>query len=193
MRRRRFTRAGPRRLKWAGTGSGPARRKRRSPETPWWRNGSSRDAFRLATGAVRRRNDGFRSMPLPPFLRKILRFAVVGLTVMLFFMGLNWLFGRWVGPTAAFLLAYPPALVLHYSLNKWWTFGCARTDTTRQVSEYLVMVAITFVVQYGFFWLAHEQLGLPGWLSAGVANAAQMALSFVIMQRRVFRTGVDAA
>jgi len=128
-------------------------------------------------------------MTIPPVIIKLLRFGLVGLTVMIFFMGLNWLFGRWVGPTAAFLLAYPPALVLHYSLNKWWTFGCARTDTARQVSEYLIMVAVTFVVQYAFFWLAHDWFGLPGWLSAGVGNAGQMALSFVIMQRRVFKAG----
>jgi putative flippase GtrA len=119
-------------------------------------------------------------------IQRLVRFATVGLVVMAWFMGLNWAFARWVSPTAAFLLAYPPALALHYSLNKWWTFGCERTDTARQVSEYLVMVALTFVVQYAFFWLAHERLGLAGWLSAGVANAAQMALSFIIMQRRVF-------
>lgn len=123
----------------------------------------------------------------PELVRRLLRFAIVGGTVMVFFMGLNWLFGRWVGATAAFFLAYPPALALHYSLNKWWTFGCGRTDTAKQVSEYLVMVAITFVVQYAFFWLAHRWLGLPGWFSAGVANAAQMTLTFVIMQRRVFK------
>ena len=120
------------------------------------------------------------------FIQRLCRFAVVGLMVMLFFMGLNWLFGHWLGFIGAFLAAYPPALGLHYALNKWWTFGCARTDTGRQISEYLGMVAITFVVQYGFFWLAHEQWGLAGWVSAGVANAAQMALSFLIMQRRVF-------
>lgn len=126
-------------------------------------------------------------MPLKPeLIQRLLRFAIVGLLVMAFFMGLNWLFGRWLGPTGAFLAAYPPALLLHYSLNKWWTFGCARSDTGRQISEYLVMVVITFGVQYAFFWLAHDRLALAGWLSAGVANAAQMALSFVIMQRRVF-------
>lgn len=122
----------------------------------------------------------------PELMRQLLRFAVVGAIVMVFFMGLNWLFGRFTGPTVAFLLAYPPALALHYALNKWWTFGCRRTDTARQVSEYLGMVAATFVVQYVFFWLANTQFGWPGWLSAGFANAAQMVLSFVIMQRRVF-------
>lgn len=123
----------------------------------------------------------------PELVRRLLRFAIVGGAVMVFFMGLNWLFGRWVGAIAAFFLAYPPALALHYSLNKWWTFGCERTDTAKQVSEYLAMVAVTFVVQYAFFWLAHRWFGLPGWFSAGVANAAQMALTFVIMQRRVFK------
>lgn len=124
--------------------------------------------------------------------RRVFRFAVVGATVMFFFMGLNWLFGRWVGASMAFLLAYPPALILHYVLNKWWTFGCERTDTIRQVSEYLGMVLVTFIVQYVFFWIAHEKMGLAGWLSAGFANAAQMVLSFVIMQRRVFASAVSA-
>lgn len=119
-------------------------------------------------------------------IKRLVRFATVGLVVMAWFMGLNWALARWASPTGAFLLAYPPALALHYSLNKWWTFGCERTDHARQVSEYLVMVAVTFVVQYAFFWLVHDRLGLVGWLAAGVANAAQMALSFVIMQRRVF-------
>lgn len=122
----------------------------------------------------------------PELIRRLVRFALVGGTVMVFFMGLNWLIGRWTGPTAAFLLAYPPALALHYTLNKWWTFGCERTDTARQVGEYLVMVVVTFVVQYAFFWLAHDWIGLPGWVAAGIGNAGQMALSFVIMQRRVF-------
>lgn len=122
----------------------------------------------------------------PELVRRLARFAVVGAIVMLFFTGLNWLLGRWMGATAAFLLAYPPAVTLHFLLSKWWTFGCERTDVSRQVSEYLAMVAITFVVQYAFFWLANSVLGLPGWLSAGIANAAQMVLTFVIMQRKIF-------
>ena len=117
---------------------------------------------------------------------RLLRFGVVGLTVMGIFMGLNWLFGRSWGETTAFMVAYPPAVLLHFCLYNWWTFGCERADVSRQITEYLVMVAITFIVQYGFFWLAHTWWGLAGWLAAGVANAGQMALSFLIMQRRVF-------
>ena len=122
----------------------------------------------------------------PELIARLARFVVVGATVMFFFMGLNWMFGLWMDATVSFLLAYPPALALHYSLSKWWTFGCDRADTVKQVSEYLVMVAVTFVVQLAIFKLAHDLLDLAGWLAAGVANAAQMVLTFLIMQRRVF-------
>lgn len=132
----------------------------------------------------------------PELTRRLFRFAVVGGSVAVLFMGLNKLFGLSMGLWPAYLLAYPPALALHYALNKWWTFGCDRTDTVRQVSEYLLMTAITFVVQSAFFWLAGGILGLAGWLSAGIANVAQMVLSFVIMQRKVFagaKAGPDDA
>jgi putative flippase GtrA len=119
-------------------------------------------------------------------IRRLIRFGTVGVVVMFSFMAMNWLLGHWCSALVAFLVAYPPAVTLHFCLNKWWTFGCARTDMGRQVTEYLVMVAVTFVVQFGFFWLAHDLCGLAGWLAAGVANAAQMALSFLIMQRKVF-------
>lgn len=105
---------------------------------------------------------------------------------MAFFMGSNWLLARWFTPTIAFLIAYVPAVTLHFTLNKWWTFGCERTDTIRQISQYLFAVAVTFVVQLVFFWCAHELLHVPGWLAAGIANAGQMILSFCLLQWHVF-------
>src|ERR1019366_1657496 len=102
------------------------------------------------------------------------RYAIVGLTVMAFFMGLNAALGHWFRPQAAFLISYVPAVALHFSLNKWWTFGCQRTDAARQVAEYLGMVGVTFVVQWGVFTLAHGFWGVRPWLAAGLANATQM-------------------
>ncbi len=125
-------------------------------------------------------------------IHRLLRFAVVGVVVMGVFMGLNKLFSYWWTEHIAFLAAYPPAVTLHFCLNKWWTFGCTRVDMHRQIGEYFGMVVITFVVQYAFFWLAHSVFGLAGWLAAGVANGAQMVLSFLLMQRRVFGRSVDA-
>jgi len=117
---------------------------------------------------------------------QVVRFCVVGGTVMIFNVGLVGLLSLWLGRQAAFLLAYPPTLMMHFGLNKWWTFGCRRTDTGRQVFEYLVMVAVTFVIQ----WVVYTALGawtaLPPWLCAAGAIAAQMAVTFVMMRQRVF-------
>lgn len=116
----------------------------------------------------------------------MLRFAVVGLVVMLVFMGLNWLLGHGLGKQAAFLLSYPPALGLHFCLNRRWTFGCRRPDLHRQVRDYLAMVVATFLIQWAVFSALEAWTPLPGWIAAGVANAAQIAVTFVVMQRRVF-------
>lgn len=121
--------------------------------------------------------------------RRVARFAVVGGTVMVLFSALNWFLGQWLGRQAAFLVSYPPAIALHFCLNKWWTFGCQRTDAARQIGEYLVMVAVTFLLQWAVFTALSAWTPLSGWLAAAMANAAQMIVTFVIMQRKVF-TGV---
>jgi putative flippase GtrA len=116
-----------------------------------------------------------------------MRYAVVGGLVMGVFTGLNWLLGHFFGKDVSFVLAYPPAVALHFWLNKKWTFGCTRTDAGRQVSEYLVMVLITFIIQAIVFKALTTTTSLPGWAAAGAANAAQMAITFFAMQFRVFR------
>jgi putative flippase GtrA len=125
-------------------------------------------------------------MTNPPMLQKLVRYGVVGVVVMGVFMGLNWIFGHWFGKDLSFILSYPPAVALHFWLNKTWTFGCARTDAGRQVSEYLVMVLVTFLVQAAVFKALTSATSLPGWAAAGGANAAQMAITFFVMQYRIF-------
>ena len=75
---------------------------------------------------------------------------------------------------------------MHFCLNKWWTFGSQRQDTSRQLGEYLVLVAVTFLIQWGVFTALTWLTTWPGWLAAGTANVAQMTVSFLVMQRRVF-------
>jgi putative flippase GtrA len=115
-----------------------------------------------------------------------LRFVAVGGSVMVLFMFLNWLFDHWVGTDSAFLLAYGPALAAHFVLNKYWTFGCERRDTGRQLGEYLAMVAITFLVQLGVFKAVTAFSTVPGWLAAGIANAVQTAITYAFMRWWVF-------
>lgn len=126
-------------------------------------------------------------------LRRVARYAVVGVVVMGAFTGMNWLWGLRFGKDLSFLLSYPPAVGLHYWLNKHWTFGCKRTDSRRQVSEYLVMVLVTFLIQAAVFAVLTRLTNLPGWAAAGAANAAQMIITFGAMQYRIFKPEVVSA
>jgi putative flippase GtrA len=125
-------------------------------------------------------------MTTPTLFQRLLRYGVVGGLVMGVFTGLNWLFGHWLGKDLSFVLAYPPAVTLHFWLNKTWTFGCVRTDAARQLSEYAVMVLVTFAIQYSVFKALTAATSLPGWAAAGAANAAQMIVTFLVMQYRIF-------
>jgi putative flippase GtrA len=123
------------------------------------------------------------------FSHRLVRFAAVGGTVTVIFMGLNALFSRTFGlsPSTAFLAAYPPALFVHYTLNKLWTFGDSRKTSGRHVAEYLTAVAITFAIQWPCFQLLHTYLHLRGWIAAGGANVLQMAASYALLKWRVFK------
>lgn len=125
-------------------------------------------------------------MVKPELFWKLARFGAVGIGVMVVFMALNGVLGLWLSEQVAFLCAYPPAVALHFFLNKRWTFADQRTASARQVGEYAVMVGVTFVIQWGVFTALRTWTTWPGWLAAGAANVAQMAVSFLMMQVRVF-------
>ena len=119
---------------------------------------------------------------------RLVRCAVVGGVVMVSFMALNWLFGRVLARQAAYLIAYPLAVTLHFCLNKWWTFGCRRENSRRELAEYLAMVAASAVLQWAVFTALSAWTDLPGWLAAGIASGALIVMTFVVMQRRVFHS-----
>ena len=125
-------------------------------------------------------------MVKPELLWKLARFGAVGVAVMGVFMALNWVLGHALSEPVAFLCAYPPAVALHFFLNKRWTFVDQRTASARQVGEYVVMVIVTFGIQWSVFTALRMWSTWPGWLAAGAANVAQMAVSFAMMQVRVF-------
>jgi putative flippase GtrA len=122
------------------------------------------------------------------FSKRIARFAAVGVIVTLFFMALNALFGRGLGLNAqlSFFVAYPPALALHFLLNKLWTFGDRTSTTHHQLGEYVFSVVVTFLIQWPSFLFFQKALGLPGWVAAGGANLVQMSVSFGLLRWRVF-------
>jgi len=129
------------------------------------------------------------------FSGRILRFAAVGGIVTVFFMGLNAFFGRGVGlgPTAAFFVSYPPALALHFLLNKFWTFSDTSSTSRRQLGEYFFSVVVTFLIQWPSFILLQRVIGLPGWVAAGGANLLQMSASYALLRWKVFHASAEAS
>ena len=125
-------------------------------------------------------------MPSRAFLLRIFRFGVVGVLVAGTFAGLNALFGRFFGPQVSFLLSYPPAIAVHFCLNKWWTFDARQPVTARQVGEYLSMVGVTFLIQWAAFTAMRHWTTWPAPLEAALATTAQTAVSFGFMQVRIF-------
>ncbi len=125
-------------------------------------------------------------MLIPELRRKLLRFGLVGGTVTAVFMGLNALFGRWMEPDPAYLAAYPLAVGLHFILSKWWTFGDRSAVRPRQVTEYLVLMAVAFVIQTVVFKGLVYFTPIRPWIASGLATVLQMGISFLTMQRRVF-------
>lgn len=122
---------------------------------------------------------------------KLMRFAVVGFLVMGVFMALNWFLGYYLAEQISFLCAYPPALFLHFYLNKNWTFKNHEKVNHQQLVAYTVTVLVTFIIQWCVFTLMRRFTSFPAWIAAGAANVAQMTFSFLMMKLRVFVNGTS--
>lgn len=124
---------------------------------------------------------------------RLMRFACVGGAVTVFFMAFNALLARGfgLGADSAFLASYPPALALHFTLNKIWTFGDRRATSARHLGEYLFSVVVTFLIQWPAFIALHGMFKLPGWIAAGGANVVQMTASYLFLRHRVFKVAPD--
>ena len=120
---------------------------------------------------------------------QVLRFALVGGLVTGVFMGLNALLGPRLGKNGAFLAAYPPAVALHFCLNKWWTFANVGAPGARQTSEYVLLTAVAFGLQWGVFQLLTKYTRMKPWVASGAATVAQMAIAFFAMRAWVFAAG----
>lgn len=117
---------------------------------------------------------------------KLMRFALVGLLVMCVFMALNWALGGLMTEQGAFLSAYPAALLLHFYLNKFWTFENYEKVNSRQLLAYAATVLVTFVIQWCIFTYFRRWTSWPAWIAAGVANVGQMTVSFFMLKLKVF-------
>ena len=125
-------------------------------------------------------------------IMKLARFGVTGGLSAVTLIGLTQLFANFYGKQIGFLLAYPFALLIHFALNKWWTFGSRERVTGRQVRDYALLSVATFLLQWSVFTAVVTWTKAPLKVATLCSIASQLALSFIIMERRVFATRAAA-
>jgi putative flippase GtrA len=115
-----------------------------------------------------------------------LRFCVVGGTVTALNLGLLTLFALHFRPNVSFLLAYFPSILLHFALNKWWTFRCERSDFRRQLAQYLAVAGLNFLINFTLYNAALHWLTPSALLANLLALPASMVAGYLLFRRHVF-------
>jgi len=96
-----------------------------------------------------------------------------------------------LSPNNAFTAAFIISTTAHYILNRFWALKSTRSDTLRQLVEYLLTVALSYSISLGCFKL----LSSVGGLGLGVAQALSIPPStvvvFLILHFWVFRVQKD--
>ena len=116
------------------------------------------------------------------------RFLVVGGTAYAVQVGAIRLFLLWLGTNAAFTLAFVAGTAAHYSLNRFWALPSARTDSLRQLQEYLGVAAVSFLINFSLFHLCLHVFGLGRIWATAVAVPPSTAVVFLLLNFHVFRT-----
>jgi putative flippase GtrA len=132
-------------------------------------------------------------LPDPETRRRVLRFLVVGGgSAGVQFAVLALLRGA-MGETLAFSLSWVVSTMTHYLANRFWALPSARTDSGRQLGEYLFAVGLSYVINLAAFKACTAWLGLGMMWAAFWAIPPSTVVVFLILNYRVFRAGRPAA
>jgi putative flippase GtrA len=118
---------------------------------------------------------------------KFIRFCTVGVTVAAVDFSMVFVLSRFLPALVAVTLAYFIGVACHFLLNKFWVFRCQRSDYLRQLLQYAVVVASSWIIT-----LAVVQICLSTFTS-NVLIAKLFAIpcatlsGFLLMQMFVFR------
>ena len=117
---------------------------------------------------------------------RLLRFLVVGAGSALVQVAvLRALKGRF-GETLAFSISWVVSTTTHYFANRFWALPSARDDTAQQLGEYLVAVAVSYLINLGVFKLLRVKFKLSTTWATLWAIPPSTIVVFLILNYRVF-------
>jgi putative flippase GtrA len=117
---------------------------------------------------------------------KVTRAGVTGAAVAALNFVALWILVHFFGPRVSFSLAFLIALAAHFTLSKFWTFRDRSAAWGRQISQYLVVALISYLVQLAVFQSAMSFLGLRVFAANAVAILVGAVVGFLLMHSWVF-------
>jgi putative flippase GtrA len=91
-----------------------------------------------------------------------------------------------LGETWAFSISWVVSTTTHYVANRFWALPSGRGDTVQQLGEYLVAVAISYVINLGAFKLLRNRFKLSATWATLWAIPPSTIVVFLILNYRVF-------
>jgi putative flippase GtrA len=118
---------------------------------------------------------------------RFFRFVAVGGAVALVNFSALAAARRFWPPNYAFTAAFLLATSVHYCFNKFWALPSERRDTVRQFGEYLLAVALSYLINFLCFNAGRSILGLDVMWAAVCAVPPASLVVFLVLNYRVFR------
>jgi len=91
-----------------------------------------------------------------------------------------------IAETIAFTVSWMVSTTTHYLANRFWALPSSRQDTARQLGEYLVAVALSYVINLAVFKLLRLRFGLSATWAALWAVPPSTVVVFLLLNYRVF-------
>jgi putative flippase GtrA len=117
---------------------------------------------------------------------RLLRFLVVGAgSALVQVVVLRALRVR-IGETFAFTVSWVVSTTTHYFANRFWALPSARSDTGRQLGEYLFAVGVSYLINLAVFKLLRVRFKLsPTWAALWAIPPSTIVV-FLLLNFRVF-------
>lgn len=91
-----------------------------------------------------------------------------------------------LGETWAFTVSWLVSTTTHYLANRYWALPSGRNDSVQQLGEYLVAVALSYLINLGAFKLLRIRFKMsPTWATLWAIPPSTVVV-FLILNYRVF-------
>ncbi len=117
---------------------------------------------------------------------RLLRFLAVGGGTALVQLAVLKALKPRLGETWAFSCSWVVSTTTHYLANRYWALPSTRSDNVQQLGEYLVAVALSYLINLGVFKLLRLKFKVSTTWATLLAIPPSTIVVFLILNFRVF-------